>query len=320
MLTIQEIRQIISEKIPEGLIVPAHTNEGHFYLHVPSGQRFASVTTKMQGIVDNPHLKIWAARLAVENIVDKLKTNPAILNDSIGIEDLKDASIMVHRDTFEDAGGIGTIGHKAVEEYNLEWITTGKRPVDFQKFLDGKDARETAILRSAMEFYDDFYYIPVASELLVCNLQDKYAGTLDCLSFIILGAGVCEKSPGGKHDFSWQLSSKDWTKRECIHCGKRCKYTLALVDYKTSNSIKKKPTYCAQVSAYAKAFAKMTGIKVNAHIIVRLDKKQCKYEAVKITDPNECYKNFKLMQNLSPWLNPNLDHAEPIIKKEIIRI
>lgn len=316
MLTIQEIRQLISEKIPEGLIVPAHDDKGHHYKHVPSGLVFDSVTTKMQGVVDNQHLKVWAARLAVDYVTDQIIMNPQALQPGSIIQ-LKDAAVMQHRDTFEDAGGIGTIGHKAVEEYNDEWISTGIRPASYEKFLVGKDVRETAILRSAMEFYNDFYYLPVASELLVCNLKDKYAGTLDCLGFVILDAGQCTNI---KHDFSWQLSSKDWTKRECVHCGKKAKYRLALIDYKTSNSIKKKPTYCAQVSAYAKAFNVMTGIKVHDHIIVRLDKKQAKYEAVRIIDPVECYRNYKLMQALSPWLNPELDHAEPIIKKEIIRI
>jgi hypothetical protein len=320
MLTVQEIRQVISEKIPEGLIVPAHTDQGHFYLHVPSGQSFASVTTKMQGEVDNPHLKIWASRLAAENMADRILQDKTYLDDTVRLTGLKDESIMIHRDQFESAGIIGTLSHSAVEKYNDEWIEIGLRPINYEKFLDGKDPRETAVLRSAMEFYNDFYYIPVASELLVCNLKDKYAGTLDCLGFVILDAGVCPKADNQKHDFSWQLSSKDWTKRECIHCGKKAKYRLALIDYKTSNSIKKKPTYCAQVSAYAKAFNIMTGIKVHDHIIVRLDKKQAKYEAIRIKDPVECYRNFKLMQALSPWLDPSLDHAEPIIKKEIIKI
>lgn len=122
MQSISELRQTINEKIPDGLIVPAHTKEGHFYEHTPTGEKFASVTTKMQGVVDNPHLKLWSARLAVENLVDKLKTDPAILNDTIRTEELKDASIMVHRDTFEDAGDAGTIIHSWLEKFNLAEI------------------------------------------------------------------------------------------------------------------------------------------------------------------------------------------------------
>ena len=316
--TIPELRKLISEKIPKGLIVPAHDDFGHHYKHVPTGQVFDSVTTKMQGVVDNPHLKLWAARLAVEHVVTSVISNPELLQPG-KVVGLKDAAVMIHRDKFEDAGGIGTVGHKAVEEFNDEWIETDKKPESYDKFLQNKDARETAILRSALAFYRDFYYIPVASELLVCNLKDSYAGTLDCLGYIIVPEKKCTHE-NGLHEFSWQTSGKDWTKRECSHCGLKGRYKLALIDYKTSNSIKKKPVYCAQVAAYSKAFTLMTGIKPTLHIIVRLDKNQEKYEAVYIKNITEAYKNFNLMQTLSPWLNPKLEHTEPIIKQEIITI
>jgi len=318
MKTIEEIQAIIKEKLPEGLIVPAHTDQGHFYKHVPTGATFASVTTKMQGVVDNTHLKIWSAKLAVENMANQLSADKSYFEDTNRMEELKKASVMVHRDTFEDAGGIGTVGHKAVEEYNDEWMETGNQPTETEKFIAGKDYREKAILNSALEFYRDFSYLPIASELLVCNLKDSYAGTLDCLGAIIIPEKRCT-TENGVHAF-WRTSSSDWTKNECVHCKLKGKYQLALIDYKTSNSIKKKPTYCAQVSAYAEAFRLMTGIKIPLLIIVRLDKHQAKYEVIKIKDPKECYKNFKLMQDLSPWLNPNLEHAEPIIKKEIIQL
>lgn len=328
MQTIEEIRSLISEKVPEGLIVPAHTETAHYYKHTPSGKLFSSVTTLMQGVVSSPNLQVWSAKLAVENLVEKLTINRSLLDDNVAIEELKKESIRVHRDTFEDAGGIGTVGHKAVEEYNKEWIETGVRPTETSRFLIGKDVRETAILLSAIEFYNDHYYIPVASELLICNWKDEYAGTLDCLGFIIPDAGKCSNPnkplldgvDPTRHDFSWNLSSKDWTKKECIHCGKKVQYKLALVDYKTSNHIKQKPTYCAQVSAYSKALTLMTDIKPQLHVIVRLDKHQPKYEAVSIPKINEAYKHYKLMKALSPWIDPKLEHTEPLTKKTIIKI
>jgi hypothetical protein len=70
MKTIEEIRQLISEKVPEGLIVPAHTENAHYYKHTPSGKLFSSVTTFMQGIVANPNLQVWASKLAVDNFVE----------------------------------------------------------------------------------------------------------------------------------------------------------------------------------------------------------------------------------------------------------
>ena len=335
MLTIKEIRQLISEKVPEGLIVPAHTENAHYYRHTPSGKLFSSVTTFMQGIVANPNLQVWSAKLAVDNLVDKLITNRSLLDDNVAIEDLKKQSIRVHKDTFEDAGGIGTVGHKTVEEYNKEWIETGVRPTDIARFLVGKDVRESAILRSAIEFYNDYYYLPIVSELLVCNLKDGYAGTLDCLGAIIVPEkttcstvnknatkhhGVEVKLDWDKHDFSWRTSSRDWTKVECAKCGMKAKYQIAVIDYKTSNHIKQKPTYCAQVAAYSKALKSMTGYKPSLHVIVRLDKYQPKYEAVKVPKIEEAYKNFKLMKALCPWVDPKIEHTEPLIKKEIIKI
>ena len=319
MKTIEEIRQLISEKVPEGLIVPAHTENAHYYKHTPSGKLFSSVTTFMQGIVANPNLQVWSAKLAVENLVDKLITNRSLLDDNVAIEDLKKQSIRVHKDTFEGAGEIGSIGHKAIEEYNNEWIRTGTRPTDVERFLVGKDVRESAILRSAIEFYNDYYYLPIVSELLVCNLKDGYAGTLDCLGAII----VPEKTAcidGGKHDFSWRTSTRDWTRRACIKCEAKGDYKIAVIDYKTSNHIKQKPTYCAQVAAYSKAFKSMTGYNPSLHVIVRLDKYQPKYEAVKVPKIEEAYRNFKLMKALCPWVDPKVEHTEPLIKKEIIKI
>lgn len=318
ILTIEGIQEVIKEKIPEGLIVSAHDDLGHHYRHTPTGQIFDSVTTQMQGVIDDSHLKVWAARLAVEHMDNSLTFNPEMLKDRNIMEQLKDASIMKHRDTFEDAGGIGTVGHGAVEEYSIDWINTKIQPKEVEKFISGKDAREWAILRSAIEFFNDYYFLPIASELLVCNLKDKYAGTLDCLGFVIIPEKRCTKE-NGRHDF-WNESSKDWRKKICYTCGLKAKYKFALIDYKTSNSIQKKPKYCAQVSAYAKAFTSMTGLKPEILIIVRIDKKQAKYETLKVSDPADCYKAFLDMKKVNIWLNSKSDHGESIIKKEIIKI
>lgn len=317
-LTIKEIQEVIKEKIPEGLIEPAHDESGHHYRHVPTGTVFDSVTTQMSGVLDNPHLKVWAARLAVEHMGNQIWLDPTILKDETRMVQLKEASILVHKDTFEDAGGIGTIGHAAVEKYILEWMATGIRPTVIEKFISGEDSREWAILRSAISFMDDFYFLPVASELLVCSVKDGHAGTLDCLGFIIVPGKKCT-SEDKKHDF-WNASSKDWRKKVCHTCEYQATYRFALLDWKTSNAIQKKPTYCAQVSAYSSAFFQMTRLKTDLLVIVRFDKKQAKYEALKVSDPTSAYRAFRLMQKINQWIRSKIDHAEPAVKKEIISL
>ena len=225
MLTPEQIRAVIREKIPEGLIVPAHDEMGHHYRHTGTGIVFDSVTTQMSGVIDNPHLKVWASRLAVEHFAGQISISPEIMKDMTRLVQLKEASIMMHRDTFEDAGGIGTVGHGAVERYLLEWMDTGVQPTDIAKFINGQDAREWAILRSMIEFANDYYLIPVASELLICNLKDKYAGTLDGLGFVIVPHKKC--NDGKRHDFM-SASSTDWRKKVCSKCNYKATYQLAL--------------------------------------------------------------------------------------------
>lgn len=314
-LSIEQIQTVIAERIPKGIIAPAHDEFGHHYMYVPTGQVFDSVTTQMQGVLDNPHLKVWAARLAVDYIVDSVQRDRTILDRDT--DELKTAAVMVHKDTFEDAGGIGTVGHGAVENYLLKWMQTGIRPENFEKFISGQDSREWAILRSALAFMDDFYFLPVASELLVCNIKDNYAGTLDCLGFIIIPEYKCT-SESGKHSFLWSASSRDWRKKQCIHCRYIGTYKFAMIDWKTSNAIQHKPAYYAQVSAYNKALQIMTGLKTDILVIVRLDKKQAKYEILQVLNEKTCYQAFKDMKKISAWLK--IKHTDTIIKKEIIKI
>lgn len=316
-LSVAEIQAILKEKIPEGLVVPAHDERGHHYRHTPSGKVFDSVTTQMSGVVDSPHLKVWSAKLAVEYFHEQIIVNGGIQN--LDIDKVKSSAILVHNDQFESAGAIGTVGHLAVENYVIEWMKTGKQPTELERFISGTDSREWAILRSAIEFFNDYHFLPVATELLVCSEKDGHAGTLDCLGFIIVPDRKCTQE-NGKHDFMWVSSSKDWRKRLCLHCGVKATYQFALIDYKTSNSIQKKPTYCAQVSAYNASLRQLTGLKTDLLVIVRFDKKQAKYEVLKVSDPVDSYKAFKQMQKLSAWLKSKDDHAEVLVKKEIISL
>lgn len=315
--TPEQIRAIIAEKIPEGLIVPAHDDFGHHYRHTPSGVVFDSVTTQMAGVIDNPHLKVWASRLAVEHFAGQVSMDVTVLDDMTRLVSLKESSIMMHRDTFEDAGDIGTVGHGAVERYLLEWMETGIQPTDIAKFINGQDAREWAILRSMVEFANDYYLIPIASELLVCNLKDKYAGTLDGLGFVIVPTKKCNE--GKKHQFI-NSSTTNWKKKVCDVCGYKATYQLALLDWKSSNSIKK-VQYAAQVSAYSKALCLMTEnlVKPEELLIVRLDKNKAVYEVLKIADEKDSYKAFLTMVKLSKWLK-NAEPLVPPIKKTAISL
>ena len=131
-ITAKQIKEIIHEKIPNGLIIPEHSEDGHFYRHTPTDSLLHSVTTKSSILDNSPHLKQWAAKMAVDYIDKRLYEITPDTKD-----DIYKAAQMAHRDIFQDAGDIGTTGHGFVEDYLTEWLDTGKRPEDIRTFIKG---------------------------------------------------------------------------------------------------------------------------------------------------------------------------------------
>lgn len=307
----QQIRELIAAKIPANLVVPEHTSEGHFYRHSETKQVYASVTTKC-GILDNPHLKKWSARLAVEYLDQHWQqVTPDNKNE------FYKAAIMAHQEEFEQAGDIGTQGHGIVDTYLGEWMKSGVQPKDIRTFVTGEDYRLYAITRSAEMFCNDFNVEPVASELFVCSTKYRFAGTLDSLMMISrvikLGDTHCA------HDW-WQTNTGARSGRhECIKCGRSIIKEFALVDWKTSNDIDKSE-YAMQVSAYAKALYEMTGLKVKHIIIVRLDKNQAKYEVVRVASPAKAFTAFCHTAKVWEWLNNGEEKLPPLRPRQINKI
>jgi len=331
IMDVNEIKKILAEKIPENLIVAQHNEVGHFYRHVPTGGVFPSVTTK-GSILDAPHLKKWSARLAVEHFA-------ANLHKRKDIEMLKKEAVLVHQDQFEEAGDVGTRGHGVVDEYLKEWIIKEVPRSDIRTVItdlvnttvDGEkynDPRVFAAARSAEMFCRDFHVIPVASEMKVCSLKHKFAGTLDSLMMVLnietYGDGKCEDvndvSEGKRriHDFL-SLSKSNPNKVKCLHCGLKGEYELAIVDWKTSNSIDK-VEYAMQTSAYWQALFEMTGLRPKKIYIVRLDKKQAKYEVRVLTNRVAAFKAFKYTTRVYDWLNDGQEKLVSATPKEKVSL
>ena len=311
------LRDLVKEKLPASLVIPEHDHMGHHYRYVPTNQVYDSVTTK-SGILDNPRLKRWAANLAV----DYIDRNWNIIATSKNRADHYKAAVLAHEDELQDAGGIGTQGHGAIERWLKRWIETGTQPDDIRKFIIGEDARLWAITRSAEMFANDFHMIPIASELLVASPRHGFAGTLDCLAILLK-----EKAPGnqelegfGTHTCDWEhftdrsLKAKCW---KCHLCERIVEPVFALVDWKTSNSIDK-PEYAMQVSAYWQALAELTGLRPKELIIVRLDKDKAKYEVVRIQDRVSAFRAFKHVTKVYDWMNNGISKLLPYSpKKEV---
>lgn len=297
LLTPEEYRAVFEEKIPEGMIIPAHTDRGHFYVYTPTGVKSASVTTKA-GILDSPHLKMWASKIAVDHIDKNWDILMLPTTDRKGVFD---AAVLQHKDIFEEAGDIGTKGHKVVEEYLLKWIETGQKPADITSFIEpGSDGRIYAIARSAELFIRDFDAVPVVSELLVFSPKHVVGGTLDGLMIL---SRVLEKAKyeGCGHTSWWGPKNRSPNVQECMECGKVVERIFALTDWKTSNAIDK-PEYAMQVSAYWQCVYELTGLKPSEILIVRFDKWQAKYEVLRVVDRAAAFKAFTHVAKVFDWL------------------
>lgn len=326
-LSSETIRKIIAEKVPEGLVVPEHSEQGHFYRHVPTNLLLGSVTTKTSVLNEGgKQLQKWAARLAVERLIERLLVTPHVLNTSQPehaqtLETYQKEAILVHQDKFEDAGGIGTIGHGYIEDYLKDWIATGVKPEkDISKYIkENEDSRAWAIARSAELFINDFYLIPIASELFVASVKYEFAGTLDGLALVIIGAGDCSGNPSSTRHEWMNASTKNPYKMICRHCNKEATYKFALIDWKTSNSIDK-VGYVLQVSAYWEALREMTGLKPEELIIIKLNKEQAKYDAVRVVNHTSAFKAFVNVSKTYDYLWNGEKKMIPCVPKEIISL
>lgn len=300
-ITAEQIKKILAEKNPESLVSAEHNDEGHFYRYKPNDRLFASVTTKC-GILDAPHLKKWAAKLAVDYLVPELLKFDKLEPDQI--TKLKEAAVMVHVDEFQEAGNIGTRGHKSIEDYLIEWMKTGERPDDIRKFVTDPDYRCIAIARSAEKFCIDYDVIPLASEMFLASSRHEFAGTMDSLMMVLKQT---KKGTQPCNTHMWmQVSTSKPNKKQCFHCHAEGEHVFAIVDWKTSNSIDK-VEYAMQVAAYWQALYEMTGLKPKECFIVRIDKHQCKYEVRRLVNRTKAFKAFTHTAKVWEWLNDGQD-------------
>lgn len=317
MIDVAALRALIKEKLPASLVIPEHDERGHHYRYLPTNKVYDSVTTKA-AILDNPRLKRWAANLAVQYI----DRNWNIIASATNKEDHYKAAVLAHEDELQDAGDIGTQGHGAIERWLQRWIDTNIQPPDIRKFILGEDARLWAITRSAEMFANDFQMIPLASEIYVASPRHEFAGTLDCLALLLkeVNPGMTEIPGMGTHKCEWgtpgarAFKAKYW---ECSHCHRFVEPVLAIVDWKTSNSIDK-PEYAMQVAAYWQAFVELTGMRPKELIIVRLDKEKARYEVMRVQDRPSAFRAFKHVTKVYDWMNNGVSKLLPYSpKKEV---
>jgi hypothetical protein len=273
----EEIIARINATLPEGSVVPQHTDDGHFYRVMPDDVVYPSVTGKLQ-IIKDESIANFKANRALDFVFANYKD---FTEDNI----LKMLEVASHQssDILEDAGDIGSQVHEYREEYFNDWIKEGKRPekpilsyIPEEKY----DIRAVSALRALESFVNDYNYVPLKCEMLVYSHELKTAGTLDDLGFmdfvVTPGDSECDHKD---HIFESQKTNR----RTCVKCGYKVKRELVLLDLKTSNRFK--DHYFFQVALYYLFFKKITGIKPDKCIILKVDKENGKYKIEDLKRP-----------------------------------
>lgn len=259
---VEKIQEIIKLKVT-GVWEANHDTSGHRYLNNTTGHNMRSVTTKLQ-VLSKPHLLRWSIKVAIEwlQVEDRWQR----LCNEAWHEEMVSGAQMAHLGIRDEAGGVGTIAHNAVESYVNDWIASFELPKDIKTFLpENADPRSVASARAVQQFLTKKNVVPIASEILVGDVRYS-AGQLDFL---------------------------------CMMDGK-----LTLIDWKTSNAVDE-ISYAMQVAAYKFFFEKMTGLKIQQCKILHLSKDYDKFTVYDVKYMPQAYKAFRHVCGLYDWMYDN---------------
>lgn len=292
-MTPASLRQLILEKIPEGSVIPRHTDRKHLYEIVPEGGAiYESVTTRLQVVKD-------------ESLIN-YKMNRALDYVFANYQKFTDANVMEHIDIaskqsgiiLEDAGDIGTAIHSYREAYFAEWIKHWKRPESALAFIPQyqTDIRATSGMRALEKFVVENDYIPLVCEIRVWDREYKVAGTLD-------DVGLMRKTlrPGNPECAHAEILIDEKLEGRCLHCDLKYRYELVLCDLKTSNQFK--DHYFFQVSLYYMMFCRLTGLKPKRCFILKVSKEDGSYKIEELFNIGKLVRYAKSMLRTNDGLD-----------------
>ncbi len=284
----------LNEVLPEGRVIPRHSEHGHFY-EVTEGAFpvYPSVTGKIQVLKDEGliNYKMNRAIDYFKNFCFGLVGIPSMEQ----IDDACDKASRVSQDILMDAGDIGTRIHNLRQVIFEDWIKTGVRPVDFLSFIpvEEADIRVTSALRALQKFVEENDYIPVACEVLLYNHKLGVAGTLDDLGLmreVLFNDDdiVCDHigiGPMGTEASQIMMDNKG--RFTCMNCGYQYRYQFVLMDLKTSNQFK--DHYFFQVALYWWMFWQLLGVawKPERCFILKVSKEDGRYKIEDLLKPSK---------------------------------
>lgn len=159
--------------------VPARQGNGYYADHT-TGDRLRSVTTILSGGVPKPGLVHWAGNTCTDSAIENLPLLVAASRHPEQLEELRAWIKKAHTRKKDERAEVGSLVHRVIESRILgtqlpESISIG----DTEWALDGPEL--APFLEHLLRFEADWKPRWTASEMVVANPEDGYAGTLDYL-------------------------------------------------------------------------------------------------------------------------------------------
>ncbi|WP_248582568.1 hypothetical protein [Nocardioides sp. InS609-2] len=165
--------------------IPARQGNGYYADH-STGDRLRSVTTILGGGVPKPALMFWAAQQCTDSAIDNLPALVVASRHPEQLAELRSWVLRAHTRKKDERAEVGSLVHKVVESRLLgtqlpESIKVGET----EWAIDGPEL--APFLANFLRFEAEWDPVWTASEMVVANPVDGYAGTLD---FTLAGLGL----------------------------------------------------------------------------------------------------------------------------------
>ena len=165
--------------------IPKRQGNG-YYAHHTSGKRLRSVTTVLEGGVPKPALIFWAAGLCVDAAIEALPQLVAASRFPDRLQELSRWLKRAHTQAKEERGDVGSVVHTIIESHILgtplpEQINVAD-PGKPERWIRLDDEEIAPIAEHFLAFVAEWEVTFTASEMVVANPDDGYAGTLDFLA------------------------------------------------------------------------------------------------------------------------------------------
>lgn len=154
---------VIKNKLYKGTVELKFESFRHIYTY--NGKKVISATQAL-GIIAKPALINWAANTAIESVRGSIQ--PGVSYDELELEAIFDAGKKAHYQKKTDAGTMGTLIHKWVEQYikgeNPTMPINAELKSSVEKFLGWAEEHKVKFLSSEQQIY---------------SVKHNYTGTLD---------------------------------------------------------------------------------------------------------------------------------------------